>query len=114
MELSVAALLSSSHPPVPYDLGSCIHRARKLHGCLKILPLLTDGDSDGPSFHVVAPSLPNFGFSQGSSQPGFGIPQYAEVLHKLMLQLGYDQYGKSRLLLARSTQLRNIILHEDY
>ena len=82
--------------------------------CLKILPLLTDGDSDGPSFHVVAPSLPNFGFSQGSSKPGFGIPQYAEVLHKLMLQLGYDQYGKSRLLLARSTQLRNIILHEDY
>lgn len=60
--------------------------------CLKILPLLTDGDSDGPSFHVVAPSLPNFGFSQGSSKPGFGIPQYAEALHKLMLQLGYDQY----------------------
>jgi len=31
-----------------------------------------------------------------------------------MLQLGYDQYGKSRALLARSAQLRNIILREDY
>jgi pimeloyl-ACP methyl ester carboxylesterase len=60
---------------------------------VKLLPLLGD-NSDGPSFHVVAPSLPNFGFSQGASKPGFGIPQYAEAVHKIMLQLGYDQYGK--------------------
>lgn len=31
----------------------------------KILPLLVDGKGQGPSFHVVAPSLVNFGFSQG-------------------------------------------------
>ncbi|KAM0428503.1 hypothetical protein ACHAPT_006863 [Fusarium lateritium] len=58
---------------------------------LKVLPLLTD-PVDGPSFHVVAPSLPNFGFSDGVSKRGFGISQYAEALHKLMLNLGYDKY----------------------
>lgn len=26
-------------------------------------------------------------------EPGFGIPQYAEALHKVMLNLGYDKYG---------------------
>jgi pimeloyl-ACP methyl ester carboxylesterase len=57
----------------------------------KILPLLTKAE-DGPSFHVVAPSLPNFGFSQGATKPGFGIAQYAEAMHKVMLNLGYHQY----------------------
>ncbi|KAK0707451.1 Alpha/Beta hydrolase protein [Lasiosphaeris hirsuta] len=57
----------------------------------KILPLLVSPE-DGPSFHVVAPSLPNFGFSGGPSKPGFGIAQYAECLHKLMLRLGYNKY----------------------
>lgn len=58
----------------------------------KILPLLTDPDQE-PSFHVVAPSLPNFGFSDGVSKRGFSVPQYAETLHKVMLQLGYEKYG---------------------
>jgi hypothetical protein len=40
----------------------------------------------------VAPSLPNYGFSQGVSKRGFAAAQYAEVCHKLMLELGYDQY----------------------
>ncbi|KAF2734453.1 alpha/beta-hydrolase, partial [Polyplosphaeria fusca] len=58
----------------------------------KLLPLLTDNGAEGPSFHVVAPSLPNFGFSPAIKQPDFGIKQYSEVCHKLMLALGYDQY----------------------
>ncbi|KAF7555004.1 hypothetical protein G7Z17_g2466 [Cylindrodendrum hubeiense] len=58
---------------------------------LKILPLLTES-SDGPSFHVVAPSLPNFGFSDGVTKKGFSIPQYAETLHNLMIKLGYNKY----------------------
>ena len=59
---------------------------------LKILPLLTKASSDGPSFHVVAPSLPNYGFSQGVAKRGFALAQYAETCHKLMAQLGYDTY----------------------
>jgi len=58
----------------------------------KILPLLTE-PNDGPAYDVVAPSLPNFGFSEGPSKPGFGAEQYAECMHKLMLKLGYNKYG---------------------
>lgn len=59
----------------------------------KILPLLTKPSRPGqPSFHVVAPSLPNFGFSGKVTKAGFSPEHYAEVCHKLMLQLGYDKY----------------------
>jgi pimeloyl-ACP methyl ester carboxylesterase len=46
----------------------------------------------GPAFHVVAPSLPNYGFSERVKQRGFALAQYAETCHKLMLQLGYNEY----------------------
>lgn len=59
---------------------------------LKVLPLLTRRDGNHPAFHVVAPSLPNYGFSQGVSKRGFAVAQYAETCHKLMLQLGYKEY----------------------
>lgn len=58
----------------------------------KLLPKLK-GEDGRPAFHVVAPSLPNFGFSSGVNLRGFGLAQIAEVLHKLMLKLGYSQYG---------------------
>ncbi|KAK3068990.1 hypothetical protein LTR53_013012, partial [Teratosphaeriaceae sp. CCFEE 6253] len=35
--------------------------------------------SNGVAFHVVAPSLPNFGWSEGVKQRGFGLKQYADV-----------------------------------
>ncbi|CAL5865980.1 uncharacterized protein PFLUO_LOCUS187 [Penicillium psychrofluorescens] len=57
----------------------------------KLLPSLK-GDDQHPAFHVVAPSLPNFGFSSGVTRRGFGLAQYAETVHKLMLKLGYTQY----------------------
>lgn len=59
----------------------------------KLLPLLANSKGEcEPAFHVVAPSLPNFGFSEGTKQRGFGLSQYAETLHKLMHTLGYDEY----------------------
>lgn len=57
---------------------------------LKILPLLQQ--PDGPAFHIIAPSLPNFGFSEGVKKRGFGLAQYGETCHKLMIKLGYDEY----------------------
>ncbi|KAG6808891.1 hypothetical protein H0H87_012340 [Tephrocybe sp. NHM501043] len=54
----------------------------------KILPLLIATSPDHPSFHVVAPSLPRFGFSTAPTKKGFEISQYAEVGHKLMIALG--------------------------
>lgn len=59
---------------------------------LKLLPHLSEPNGSGPAFHIVAPSLPNFGFSQGITTRGFGIAQYAETCHKLMLALNYPQY----------------------
>jgi hypothetical protein len=59
-----------------------------------MLPLLADPeDPSQPAFHVVVPSLPNFGFSEGVTKPDFGLRQYAETVHKLMLQLNYPKYG---------------------
>ena len=62
---------------------------------IKILPLLTTPDNgSSPSFHVVAVGLPGYGFSEGAKTKGFGVGKYAEVGHKLMLSLGYNEYGK--------------------
>lgn len=58
----------------------------------KLLPLLAAGDETTPAFHVVAPSLPNFGFSEGTKTKGFDLTKYAETFNKLMLKLGYEKY----------------------
>jgi hypothetical protein len=76
----------------------------------KILPFLNAGDIKSPSFHVVAPSLPNFGFSSGVTQKHFGRDQYAEVMHKLMLKLGYNEYGKSMLHSHRLIEAQSLTI----
>lgn len=53
----------------------------------KILPKLNEA-----GFHVVAPSLPGYGMSSYTDKKGFKHPQHAEVLHKVMLKLEYDEY----------------------
>ncbi|KAF2199229.1 alpha/beta-hydrolase [Delitschia confertaspora ATCC 74209] len=58
----------------------------------KLLPLLHSTSKDSPAFHIIAPSLPNFGFSSRIHKPGFALSQYAETCHKLMLTLGYNKY----------------------
>lgn len=57
----------------------------------KIMDELSKGDGH-PSFHIVAPSLPNYGFSEGSKKKGFAIEQYAETCNALMVKLGYSKY----------------------
>eukprot|EP00884_Botryococcus_braunii_P013286 jgi/Botrbrau1/21959/Bobra.0249s0082.1 len=59
----------------------------------KILPLLQAGKERGaPDFHVVAPSLPGFGFSSAPTKKGFGTVKMAETVNGLMLKLGYPKY----------------------
>jgi pimeloyl-ACP methyl ester carboxylesterase len=41
--------------------------------------MLTQVSPEHPSFHVVALSLPGYGFSQAPRKTGFTIAQYAEV-----------------------------------
>ncbi|KAL3423107.1 epoxide hydrolase 5 [Phlyctema vagabunda] len=64
------------------------------HEVEKLIPLLNrpGAGTERPAFHIIAPSLPNFGFSQGVKKKGFIVPHYAETCHKLMLKLGYDEY----------------------
>ena len=59
---------------------------------IKLLSYLSDESGTKPAFSVVAPSLPNFGFSSSVKKTGFGVKQYAEACHNLMLRLGYEEY----------------------
>jgi pimeloyl-ACP methyl ester carboxylesterase len=58
----------------------------------KMLPLLTATEAGHPSFHVVAPSLPGYAWSEPASKRGFRSRHYAELFNKLMLSLGYSEY----------------------
>jgi pimeloyl-ACP methyl ester carboxylesterase len=58
----------------------------------KIMDSLTNPGEGQIAFDLVAPSLPNYGFSEGSKKRGFSMNQYAETCHKLMIRLGYNQY----------------------
>jgi pimeloyl-ACP methyl ester carboxylesterase len=63
----------------------------------KITPLLTDPTAHGgtadDAFHVVAPSLPGFGFSGKPKERGWSSQRMAESIAKLMARLGYSRYG---------------------
>jgi len=63
----------------------------------KIIGPLTDpvahGGNAEDAFHVVAPSIPGYGFSDKPRSPGFGPEQIAEVNAALMARLGYERYG---------------------
>jgi len=62
----------------------------------KVIAPLVDPTSHGgestDAFHVVAPSLPGFGFSAKPSAPGTGVEQIAAMWDSLMERLGYDRY----------------------
>jgi microsomal epoxide hydrolase len=63
----------------------------------KILGPLTDPTAHGgdaaDAFHVVAPSMPGYGFSGPTQVSGVDIRTVAEVNASLMARLGYDRYG---------------------
>jgi pimeloyl-ACP methyl ester carboxylesterase len=54
-------------------------------------PAAHGGDA-ADAFHVVAPTLPGFGFSGKPSTHGWSIEKTAEAWAKLMARLGYDRY----------------------
>ena len=62
----------------------------------KIIEPLTNptafGGDAADAFHVVAPSLPGFGFSGKPGTTGWGVGKIAEVFSELMARLGYDRY----------------------
>ena len=63
----------------------------------KIIGPLTNPQEHGSdsfdSFHVVAPSLPGFGFSAIPSESGYNPEKMAHIFAQLMAQLGYEKFA---------------------
>jgi len=63
---------------------------------LDVLGPLTDpaahGGDPADAFHVIAPSLPGYGFSGPTGERGYGIRAVADTFAELMARLGYDTY----------------------
>ena len=60
---------------------------------LDIIGMLTHPDDPADAFHVVAPSLPGYGFSGPTSDRGWDAVRTAEAFAQLMGRLGYERYG---------------------
>ena len=64
---------------------------------LDVLGPLSDpakyGGDPRDAFHVVAPSIPGYGFSGPTRNRGFNGERAAKINIKLMEMLGYDRYG---------------------
>ena len=63
---------------------------------MKVIGPLTDPTAHGgkaeDAFHVVAPSLPGYGFSDKPTGAGWGVPRIAGAWIALMARLGYDRW----------------------
>ncbi|WP_327129462.1 epoxide hydrolase family protein [Streptomyces sp. NBC_01727] len=51
------------------------------------------GADPSDAFHLVIPSLPGFGFSGPTPEPGWEYQRIAAAFAELMRRLGYDRYG---------------------
>ncbi|QFY09912.1 alpha/beta fold hydrolase [Nonomuraea phyllanthi] len=63
----------------------------------KVIGPLTDprahGGDPADAFHVVAPSIPGFGFSGPTRETGWDLRRVARAWADLMSRLGYERYG---------------------
>jgi epoxide hydrolase len=64
---------------------------------VKIIDPLTDpaahGGDASQAFHIVAPSIPGFGFSDQPNARGYNPERIARMFATLMQRLGYERYG---------------------
>jgi microsomal epoxide hydrolase len=64
---------------------------------LEVIGPLTDprkhGGNPKDAFHVVAPSIPGYGFSGPTHEAGWDIKRIARAWAELMSRLGYHRYG---------------------
>ena len=63
----------------------------------KVIGPLTDPVAHGgraeDAFHVVAPSIPGYGFSDRPPRLGYGRDRTGAIFAELMARLGYERYG---------------------
>jgi epoxide hydrolase len=64
---------------------------------VKVIGPLADpvayGGDEVDAFHVVSPSIPGYGFSGPTIEPGWGSRRIASAFARLMQRLGYERYG---------------------
>jgi len=64
---------------------------------LDVIPQLVDPEAHGGSaedaFHVIAPSLPGYGFSEPTRTTGWDVPRIAKAFIELVSRLGYERYA---------------------
>ena len=64
---------------------------------LDVIEPLSDPKGESPyadaAFDLVIPSMPGFGFSGPTSEPGWNIARIARAFVALMSRLGYERYG---------------------
>lgn len=60
---------------------------------LDVLDPLTNPPDPADAFHVVAPTLPGYGFSDKPTGTGWGPQRVAGAWAELMARLGYDRYA---------------------
>jgi microsomal epoxide hydrolase len=63
----------------------------------EVIGPLTDprahGGDPADAFHLVIPSIPGYGFSGPTSEPGWNVARIAQAWDELMTRLGYQRYG---------------------
>jgi epoxide hydrolase len=63
----------------------------------KVIGPLTDprahGGDPADAFHLVIPSIPGYGFSGPTHEPGWNLQRIALAWDELMMRLGYSRYG---------------------
>ncbi|TVY89610.1 putative epoxide hydrolase [Lachnellula willkommii] len=57
-----------------------------------IKELTNPSQANAQAFHIVAPSVPGYGFSPAPTRPGFGYIESAHAFDALMQQLNYSKY----------------------
>ena len=60
---------------------------------LDVIEPLTNPSDPADAFHVVAPSLPGYGWSDKPATPGWDVHRIARAWDDLMGRLGYERYG---------------------
>ena len=63
----------------------------------EVIGPLTDprahGGDPADAFHLVLPSIPGYGFSGPTHEPGWDVDRIALAWDELMTRLGYERYG---------------------
>ncbi|KAF1996963.1 alpha/beta-hydrolase [Amniculicola lignicola CBS 123094] len=85
-ENAIPLLFCHNWPSSFIEVSKCIDALTDPHS------LADSGAGTQQAFHVVAPSIPGFGFSDASPREDFGMRDTAGYFHGLMERLGYKQY----------------------